>query len=60
LGFAGGGLTKVEFRLAGRGGIGVAIIVDGRLMKTKFGVVVRRRVGVPIVGARDATDRSKV
>ena len=53
-------MTKVEFRLAGRGGIGVAIIVDGRLMKTKFGVVVRRRVGVPIVGARDATDRSKV
>jgi hypothetical protein len=60
LGFAGGGLINVEFRFAGRGGIGVANVVGGRLTKVNFEVIGRRRVGIAIVGLRDATARSKV
>jgi hypothetical protein len=59
LGFAGGGLINVEFGFAGRGGVGVANVVGGRLTKGKSGVIGRRRVGIVIVGLRDATARSK-
>ena len=43
----------------GGGGVGVANVVGGRLTKGKFGVIGRRRVGIAIVGSRDATAQSK-
>ena len=43
----------------GGGDFGVANVVGGRLTKGKFGVIGRRRVGIAIVGLRDATARSK-
>ena len=50
---------NVKFGFPGRGGVGVMNLFDGWLIKGKFGVIGRKRVGIAIVGARDATARSK-
>ena len=52
-------MINVEFGFAGRGGVGVANVVGGRLTKGEFGVIGRRRVGIVIVGLRDTTARLK-
>ena len=48
---------KIAVGFSGGGWIGVAIIVVGQLGKTR--VIRRGRVGVAIVGARDASARSE-
>ena len=58
LGFAGGGSMNVEIGFTVRGGVGVTNDFGGWVIEGKSGVVGRGRVGITIVGARDATARS--
>ena len=50
---------NVKNGFTGRGGVGVTNNFGGWLSKGEIGVIGRGRVGNTIVGARDATARSK-
>ena len=51
---------NIEIGFVGRGGVGGTDNFGGCLLAGEIRVVGRGRVGIAIVGARDATARSKV